>query len=124
MQKVAVNELREGQTLARDVLDPNGNQLLKAGFSLTKVWIERLRARKVQTVFLEEAFDRAQDAAAQKAPAEDAGGADPMADIMAGWGVANQVDEMLKSMDDEGLRDKLRKAALEYLQARSWNPEA
>ncbi len=125
MKKVPLDKIEPGEILARDVYDAGGNQLLKAGSELTKVWLSRLRNRKIDDVCIEDAFDRAEKAAAveiaDEIPVVDDD--DPMAALVAESEAATQLDRMLAGVSDEDLRAKLRTAALTYLQSRSWNPE-
>jgi len=125
MKKLPLDKVQPGEVLASDVYDAGGNQLLKAGSELTKVWLSRLRNRKIDTVNIEDAFDRAEKAAteevANEIPMDEAD--DPMALLVAESEVLAKLDKMLVGVGDESLRAKLRTAASTYLKSRSWNPE-
>ena len=121
MKKLPLDKVQPGEVLASDVYDAGGNQLLKAGSELTKVWLSRLRNRKIDTVNIEDAFDRAEKAAteevANEIPMDEAD--DPMALLVAESEVLAKLDKMLVGVGDESLRAKLRTAASTYLKSRS-----
>ena len=125
MKKLPLDKVQPGEVLASDVYDAGGNQLLKAGSELTKVWLSRLRNRKIDTVNIEDAFDRAEKAATEDVvngmAVDEADG--PMAFLVAESEALAKLDKMLVGVGDEGLRAKLRTAGLTYLKSRSWNPE-
>ncbi|MBI3272611.1 MAG: hypothetical protein HYZ53_26715 [Planctomycetes bacterium] len=55
MQVIALAKAIPGMKVARPVTDNAGNLLLREGFELTTVWIERLRERGIMAITVEAA---------------------------------------------------------------------
>lgn len=51
---VKLDEVAPGSKIVKDVVDARGNLLFKAGVELTPALIERIRARNVSHVFVDE----------------------------------------------------------------------
>lgn len=55
MPKLPIAEVKEGVKVSLEVSDAKGNILVKSGTVLTQAWIDRLKARGVEHVDIEDA---------------------------------------------------------------------
>ncbi|MDQ7779474.1 MAG: hypothetical protein RDV41_07160 [Planctomycetota bacterium] len=53
-KNIALNDAKPGMKVSKPVMDLAGNLLLKEGTELTDAWIERLKARRVSNVTVED----------------------------------------------------------------------
>ncbi|MHC4662753.1 MAG: hypothetical protein ACYS8W_13815 [Planctomycetota bacterium] len=53
MKQISIDKVTEGMVTAKPVTDARGNLLIKEGFTLDATWVERLRNRGVQIIWVE-----------------------------------------------------------------------
>ena len=126
MKELPLDEAPEGAILARPVVDPNGRELLRQGSELSKVWKDRLRVRKVETVFVEDDPER-ESGGSSPAVGDAAGPAGARPDTDAMMRTRDLVETRLKAItadvEDWQVAEKLRNVALEYFRRRDWQLE-
>lgn len=52
MKLISVDDIKQGMMTAKAVTDPTGMLLLKENTELTPVWVQRLKARKITSVYV------------------------------------------------------------------------
>jgi hypothetical protein len=99
---VPIEQVQPGQRAAKDVTDGRGNLLTKAGTELTQGVIDRLKARNVTHVFIEDA----------------AGGLSPEQIEAERQKIQAEMDHMFASVLDQPHMAALKNAATEFLLSR------
>lgn len=51
---ISLNDVKPGMKITKPVMDKTGIILLKEGIELTEIWIERLKARKIESIVVED----------------------------------------------------------------------
>lgn len=99
MKLVKITDAKAGDKVGKDVLDLKGNLLLKAGTVLTADMIERIKARMVDSIFIEDAGSQLSAEEIAKKEAE----------------IDQALDEMFKDVAANPLMALLRESARKYL---------
>jgi hypothetical protein len=101
---ISLSEAKAGMKVVKPVLDLTGNMLLREGTELTDAWIERLKARRVSQIVVEESDSRT--------PLSEEDKQRLRAEVDAG------VDHMFEKVKEHPIMQQIQESARQHLKAK------